>query len=81
MGFYMLIDKEMQKVAVFRWTEEGVTLEVLKEGGGPMAREYFTEGILSYRLGEFVTPSQPEEFMEALTEPRNMSYYAFRRED
>ncbi|THV41301.1 hypothetical protein [Glycomyces buryatensis] len=80
MGFYALTEKRMVKAAVFLRGDEGVTLEVLDERWESLARKYFTEGILSYRLGVIVTPAQPAEFMAALTEPRNMTYYAFRRE-
>ncbi|MEU6858013.1 hypothetical protein AB0B28_03930 [Glycomyces sp. NPDC046736] len=80
MGFYALTETGMTKVAVFRRGGDGVTLEILDERWESMARKYYTEGILSYRLGAVVTPAHPERFMEALTEPRNMTYYAFRRE-
>jgi hypothetical protein len=79
-GFYALQPGGMRKVAEYAWTDAGVGIEVLDEKYERMARGYFTEGILLQRIGKLVTAEHPELFMEALVEPRNMSYYDFRPE-
>lgn len=79
-GFYALQADGMRKVAVYDWTDEGIALEILDERWERMARKYYSEGILLHRIGAMVTAEHPELFMEALLEPRNMSYYDFRRE-
>ncbi|MEU5877677.1 hypothetical protein [Spirillospora sp. NPDC047279] len=79
-GFYALQAEGMRKVAVYHWTDEGIALEILDERWERMAREYYSEGILLHRIGAMVTAEHPDLFMEALTEPRNMTYYDFRPE-
>jgi hypothetical protein len=80
-GFYALQPGGMRKVAEYVRTDEGVALQILDGKYERMARGYLTEGIQLQRIGKTVTAEYPELFMEALVEPRNMSYYDFRPED
>ncbi|MFB9659198.1 hypothetical protein ACFQS3_13985 [Glycomyces mayteni] len=79
-GFYALQADGMRKVAVYDRTADGITLTVLDDRWARMARGYLTDGILLQRLGAMVTPDHPDLFIEALLEPRNMTYYDFRPE-
>ncbi|PRY59043.1 hypothetical protein [Glycomyces artemisiae] len=79
-GFYSLQADGMRKVAVYSRTDDGITLDILDDRWERMARDYLTDGILHQRLGAVVTADHPDLFMEALLEPRNMTYYDFRPE-
>lgn len=57
--------------------DQGVRLHVLDEVWSAVARDFFEHGVPSLAQDRQVLAAEGGAFMEALLEPRSMSYYSF----
>jgi hypothetical protein len=69
-----------RRVAVYRLTPAGVTMELLDEEWSQVARQYYERGVDLPRERRLVQPSEGPVFMRALLQPFRMSYYTLRDE-
>jgi hypothetical protein len=57
--------------------DQGVRMRVLDEVWSAVARDFFEHGVPSLAQDRQVLAAEGGAFMEALLEPRSMSYYSF----
>lgn len=73
---YRVTRDGMAAIARFRWSKDtGVSLDVIDETWGRLARRYYDDGLPLDRGHVVVQPREGERFMRALLEPRLSSYY------
>lgn len=72
---YELVATDFERVAEFRLTESGtVTLTLDEPDGCPLAQNWFDHGVRVPGRPEPVTPTAGHTFLEAVLQPRRMSY-------
>ncbi|MET8650198.1 MULTISPECIES: hypothetical protein [Nocardia] len=71
-------DLRPHRVAEFTCTDDGgVTLTVVDDEWGGLAREYYRDGVLSRHDRRVVLPAEGAPFMRALLQPSRSTYYRF----
>ena len=74
---YELVGTQFERVAEFRLNASGVVDLMLAEPDGcPMAQEWFDKGLRLRGRSQPVTPQEGRAFLEAVLQPRRMSYCA-----
>lgn len=74
---YELVGVAFERVAEFRLRESGTVDLILKEPDGcPTAQEWFDRGLRMRGRSRPVTPQEGRIFLEAVLQPRRMSYCA-----